>query len=130
MTRLPALLILAASFSPSSGCSKPPAFPPEMTCEALEAELEDAEPKVRTLAGDFTDLDQRDLMRDVHARSNQGDEEWRQAKRLREAQEHLEAVEAAIADRCATNRESDEDIRLPARGRVDTLRGSPGRGAG
>ena len=103
MPRLTALLVLAAPFALSSGCAKPPAFPPEMTCEALEAELEDAERKVRTLTGDFTDMDQRDLMGDVHARSNQGDEEWRQAKRLREAQEHVEAVEAAIADRCATN---------------------------
>ena len=42
-------------------------------------------------------------MGDVHARSNQGDDEWRQAKRLREAQEHLEAVEAAIADRCGAD---------------------------
>jgi len=103
MPRLTALLILAAPFSLSSGCSKPPAFPPEMTCEALEAELEDAERRVRTLADDSADLDARDLMGDVHARSNQGDEEWRQAKRLREAQEHLEAVKAALADRCTTS---------------------------
>ena len=102
MTSRTALLILAASFSLGSGCSKPPTFPPEMTCEALEAELENAERKVRTLAGDSVDLDQRDLMRDVHARSNQGDEEWRQAKQLRQAQEHLESVKAAVADRCTT----------------------------
>ena len=106
MTRLTPLLILAASLSLSlnSGCSKPPTFPPEMTCEALEAEQEDAERKVRTLEGDTSDLDARDLMGDVHARSNQGDEEWRHAKRLQQAQEHLEAVKAAIADRCTTNR--------------------------
>ena len=104
MTRLTPLLILAASFSLSSGCSKPPTFPPEMTCEALEAEQEDAERKVRTLEGDTSDLDARDLMGDVHARSNQGDEEWRHAKRLQQVQEHLEAVKAAIADRCTTNR--------------------------
>ena len=101
MTRRTLLLTLAVLFP--GGCSKPPAFPPEMTCEALEAELEDAERKVRTLEGDTADLDQRDLMRDVHSRNYQGDEEWRHAKRLREAQEHLEAVEAAIADRCPAN---------------------------
>ena len=105
MTRLTPLLILAVSFAAGSGCSKPPAFPPDMTCEALEAEREEAERKVRTLAGDTTDLDQRDLMGDVHARSNQGDDEWRQAKQLRDAEEHLEAVEATIADRCPTNPE-------------------------
>ncbi len=104
MTRLTPLLILAVSLPLSSGCSKPPTFPPEMTCEALEAEQEDAERKVRTLEADTSDMDARDLMGDVHARSNQGDEEWRHAKRLREAQEHLEAVKAAIADRCTTNR--------------------------
>ena len=104
MTRLTPLLILAASLPLGSGCSKPPTFPPEMTCEALEAEQEDAERKVRTLEADTSDMDARDLMGDVHARSNQGDEEWRHAKRLREAQEHLEAVKAAIADRCTTNR--------------------------
>ncbi len=104
MTRLTPLLILAASLPLSSGCSKPPTFSPEMTCEALEAEQEDAERKVRTLEADTSDMDARDLMGDVHARSNQGDEEWRHAKRLREAQEHLEAVKAAIADRCTTNR--------------------------
>ncbi|MCY4059023.1 MAG: hypothetical protein OXG44_13560, partial [Gammaproteobacteria bacterium] len=98
MTRLTLLLIPAVALA--ARCSKPPAVPPEMTCEALEAEREDAERQVRTLGGDTVDLDQRDLMGDVHARSNQGDEEWRQAKRLREAQEHLEAVKAAIADRC------------------------------
>ena len=102
MTRCTPLLILAVSLT--SGCSKPPSVASEMTCEALEAEQEDAERKVRTLEGDFTDLDARDLMGDVHARSNQGDEEWRHAKRLREAQEHLEAVKAAIADRCTANR--------------------------
>ena len=105
MTRLTPLLVLAASFSFASGCSKPPKFPPEMTCEALEAERDEAERKVRTLGGDTVDLDARDLMGDVHARSNQGDEEWRQAKQLRQAREHLEAVKAAIADRCTTNRE-------------------------
>ena len=104
MTRLARLVLLAAALG--SGCSKPPAFPPEMTCEALEAEREDAERRVRTLAGDTTDLDQRDLMGDVHARTNQGDEEWRDAKRVREAEEHLEAVKAAIADRCTTNPEA------------------------
>ena len=104
MTRLTPLLILAVSLPLSNGCSKPPTFPPEMTCEALEAEQEDAERKVRTLEADTSDMDARDLMGDVHARSNQGDEEWRHAKRLREAQEHLEAVKAAIADRCTTNR--------------------------
>ena len=104
MTRLTLLLPLAVALT--SGCSKPPAFPPEMTCEALEAEREDAERRVRTLGGDTTDLDQRDLMGDVHARSSQGDEEWRQAKRLREAEEHLEAVETAIADRCTANQEA------------------------
>ena len=103
MTRLTLLLPLAVALT--GGCSKPPAFPPEMTCEALEAEREEAGRKVRTLAGDAVDLDQRDLMGDVHARSSQGDEEWRQAKRLREAQEHLEAVEAAIADRCTAIQE-------------------------
>ena len=97
------ILLLTLAGSLAGGCSKPPAFPPEMTCEALEAELEDAERKVRTLDGDTVDLDQRDLMRDVHARNYQGDEEWRQAKRLREAQDHVEAVKAAIADRCPAN---------------------------
>ena len=104
MTRLTLLLPLAVALT--GGCSKPPAFPPEMTCEALETEREDAERRVRTLGGDTTDLDQRDLMGDVHARSNQGDEEWRQAKRLREAEEHLEAVKAAIANRCEANEEA------------------------
>ena len=103
MTRPTPLLVLAASFALGGGCSKPPAFPPEMTCEALEAERQDAERKVRALAGDTVDLDQRDLMGDVHARSNQGDEEWRQAKQLREAHEHLQAVKAAIADRCPSS---------------------------
>lgn len=103
MTRLALLLPLAVALT--GGCSKPPAFAPEMTCEALEAEREEAERQVRTLGGDSADLDGRDFMGDVHARSNQGDEEWRHAKRLREAQEHLEAVEAAIADRCPTNQE-------------------------
>jgi hypothetical protein len=106
MIRRTPLLVLAASFFLTGGCSKPPAFAPEMTCEDLEAELEDAERKVRTLGGDTADLDTRDLMGDVHARSIQGDEEWRQAKRLQEAEEHLEAVKAAIADRCTANRES------------------------
>jgi len=101
MTRRTLLLTLAVVFP--GGCSKPPAFAPEMTCEALEAELEDAERRVRTLEGDSTDMDARDLMGDVHARSNQGDDEWRHAKRVREAKEHLEAVEAAIADRCTAN---------------------------
>ena len=104
MTRLALLLPLAVALT--GGCSKSPAFAPDMTCEALEAELEEAERRVRTLGGDRTDLDGRDLMGDVHARSNQGDDEWRHAKRLREAQEHLEAVEAAIADRCPTNQEA------------------------
>ena len=98
MTRLTPVLVLAVSVA--GGCSKPPTFAPEMTCEALEAELEDAQRRVRTLERDGTDLDARDLMGDVHARANQGDDEWRQAKRRREAKEHLEAVEAAIADRC------------------------------
>ena len=102
MTRLTLLLIPA--FSLAAGCSKPPAFPPEMSCEALGAELEDAERRVRTLGGDATDLDGRDLMGDVHARSNQGDNEWRHAKRVREAEEHLEAVKAAIAHRCPADR--------------------------
>ena len=102
MTRHTLLLTLAVLLP--GGCSKPPAFPPEMTCESLEAELEDAERRVRTLEGDSTDLDGRDLMGDVHARSNQGDEEWRHAKRVREAEEYLEAVKAAIADRCTANR--------------------------
>jgi len=102
MTRRTLLLALAVSLP--GGCSQPPAFPPEMTCESLETELEDAERKVRTLEGETVGLDQRDLMRDVHARNYQGDEEWRQAKRLREAQEHVEAVKAAIAERCPANR--------------------------
>ncbi|MDE2659980.1 MAG: hypothetical protein OXI45_07180 [Acidobacteriota bacterium] len=102
MTRLTLLLIPAVAIA--GGCSKPPAVAPEMTCEALEAELEDAERKVRTLGGDGTDLDGRDFMGDVHARSNQGDDEWRHAKRVREAEEHLEAVKAAIADRCPADR--------------------------
>ena len=108
MTRLTLLLIPALSLA--GGCAKPPAFPPEMTCEALEAELEDAERTVRTLGGDTTDLDTRDLMGDVHARSNQGDDEWRHAKRVREAQEHLEAVKTAIADRCPEKQESNQGI--------------------
>ncbi len=103
MIRLGLLLIPAVALA--GGCSKPPAFAPEMTCEALEAEREDAERRVRTLGGDDSDLDGRDLMGDVHARSNQGDNEWRHAKRVREAEEHLEAVEAAIADRCPVNGE-------------------------
>ncbi|MDD9983237.1 MAG: hypothetical protein OXU81_18080 [Gammaproteobacteria bacterium] len=102
MTRLTLLFVLAVLLT--GGCSKPSAFPPEMTCEALEAELEDAERKVRTLEGDATEMDARDLMGDVHARSNQGDDEWRHAKRVREAQEHVEAVKAAIEDRCTANR--------------------------
>ena len=102
MTRLTLLLILAVALA--GGCSEPPAIPPDMTCEALDAELEDAERQVRTLGGDDPDLDGRDFMGDVHARSNQGDEEWRHAKRLREAREHLEAVKAAIADRCPADR--------------------------
>ena len=101
MIRLGLLLIPAVALA--GGCSKPPAFAPEMTCEALEAEREEAERRVRTLGGDDPDLDGRDLMGDVHARSNQGDDEWRHAKRVREAEEHLEAVEAAIADRCPEN---------------------------
>lgn len=101
MTRLTLLLIPAVLFA--GGCSKPPAVAPDMTCEALEAELEEAERRVRTLGGDDPDLDGRDLMGDVHARSNQGDDEWRHAKRIREAQEHLEAVKTAIADRCPAN---------------------------
>ncbi len=101
MTRLSLLLIPAVVLA--GGCSKPPAIAPDLTCEALEAELEEAERRVRTLGGDATDLDGRDLMGDVHARSNQGDNEWRHAKRIREAEEHLEAVEAAIADRCPEN---------------------------
>ena len=103
MTRLTLLLIPVVFLA--GGCSKPPPLAPEMTCDALEAELEDAERTVRTLGGDTTDLDGRDLMGDVHARSNQGDDEWRHAKRVREAQEHLEAVEAAIADRCPADGE-------------------------
>ena len=103
MTKCTSLLLLVASCALLSGCSQPPTFPPEMTCEDLEAEQEDAERRVRTLEGNTTEMDARDLMGDVHARSNQGDDEWRDAKRLREAQEHLEAVKAAIADRCATN---------------------------
>lgn len=103
MTRLTLLLIPAVFLA--GGCSKPPALAPEMTCEALEAELEDAERKVRTLGGDDPDLDGRDLMGDVHARSSQGDNEWRHAKRIREAREHLEAVREAIADRCIASGE-------------------------
>ena len=116
MTRLTLLLIPVVSLA--AGCSKPPALAPEMSCEALAVELEDAERRVRTLGGDATDLDARDLMGDVHARSNQGDGEWRQAKRLREAQEHLEAVKAAIANRCPANRKSNvADVpRLPGGG--------------
>lgn len=101
MTRLTLLLIPAVFLA--GGCSKPPALAPEMTCEALEAELEDAERKVHTLEGDAPELDGRDLMGDVHARSNQGDNEWRHAKRIREAREHLEAVKEAIADRCTAS---------------------------
>lgn len=103
MTRGIPLLVLAASLT--GGCLKPPTFAPEMTCEALEAELEEAERRVRTLEGDTTGMDARDLMGDVHARSGQGDDEWRQAKRFREAKEHLEAVKTAITDRCPANRE-------------------------
>lgn len=97
-------LIVGAALA--GGCSKPPTFPPEMTCDALEAELEDAERTLRTLEGDATELDARDLMGDVHARSNQGDDEWRRAKRISEAQEHLEAVKAAIGDRCTATEEA------------------------
>ena len=108
MTRL--TLLLGLGFSLTVGCSKPAPLAPEMTCEALEAELEEAERKVRTLEGETVGLDQRDLMRDVHARNYQGDEEWRQAKRLREAQEHVEAVKAAVADRCTATEESNQGI--------------------
>lgn len=101
MTRLALLLTVAAFLS--GACSRPPTFAPEMTCEVLKAELEEAERKVRTLEGDTVGLDERDMMGDVHARSNQGDDEWRQTKRLREAREHVEAVKAAIADRCTAN---------------------------
>ncbi len=110
MTRVGPLLLLAAALSVGHGCSKPPTFPPDMTCEDLEAEREDAERRVRTLAGDTTDLDTRDLMGDVHARSIQGDEEWRLAKQVREAREHLEAVEAAIAERCGAGLHEDSSV--------------------
>lgn len=60
MTRLALLLPLAVALT--GGCSKSPAFAPDMTCEALEAELEKPERKVRTLEGDAVGLEGRDLM--------------------------------------------------------------------
>ena len=116
MTRLTLWLALATASALGNGCAKPPPLPPDMTCEALEAEREDADRKVRALAGDTVDMDTRDFNQDVYARSYQGDEEWRQAKRLREAEEHLEAVEAAIAERCPATDASTPEIPPPFRG--------------
>ncbi len=115
MTRLTLLLALVTASASGTGCAKPPPLPPDMTCEALEAEREDADRRVRTLAGDTVDMDTRDFNQDVYARSYQGDEEWRQAKRLREAQEHLEAVEAAIAERCPATDAPTGEIHFPFR---------------
>ena len=96
------ILAIAAFALIFAACSQNPEamFPPDMTCEQLEVKRVEAERKYRTAATNAgVNLDQRDLMGDVHARSNQGDDEWRRQKDLRRAKKLLEDVESVIEAR-------------------------------